>query len=240
MSNKEKFRETFEQVEISKEVLGEIECLETKGRRKSYIKPVIAFAMMCALVLLTGKAVFDYTHTKEKDEVAIGKIYYAAEKEEEEEDNYNFVELPKEVVELKKENVMVNNDELSKEVVEHYVDDEGFYCYKFQDDSSASILVEKPEHTSVLMFRYETNKGGNSGLTLCFEGEVTEVAGRIYLRFNPYEKARDITEDFQNGVASERFYYEFEGVYERVKAILEYRVEGTVDNYSVDVWFVEE
>ena len=237
MNNKEKFKETFEQIEISKDVLGEIENLEAKRHRKNYVRPVIAFAMMCALILLTGKVVFDYTQIEDTDEFAKGKIFYAAETEE---DNYTFIELPRNEVQLKKENVIVNNDELSQEVASFYVDAEGRYCYEMSDGSSSKVLVEVPGHTSILWFHYKTERGGTSRTMIQFEGKLEEQDGRIYLCFNSYEDGRDITEDFKDGVASERIYWELENAFDRVKATLEYRVEGTLDNYTVDVWFVEE
>lgn len=246
MNNKKKFKETFERIALSNDALGELERLEVKRSTKSYVKPVVAFAMMCALVLFTGVVLFDSSKFQVSENGAIGKIFYAAETEleeeqiDEEKNEDDFYDLPKEEVRFTKENVLVNNDRLSEDVVEFYVDEEGFYCYKMKDDSFSKVLVKTPEVTSILKFSYETERGGNSGLTLQFDGKLEKVDERIYLRLKPYEPAKDITEDFQDGIASAQFYYEFEGLYEIVKATLEYRVEGTWDDYTVDVWFVEE
>lgn len=238
MSNKEKYRETFSQIEVSKDVLDKMECLEVKGQRKNYVNPVFVVAVMCALVLLTGKIVWDFAETNENDGLENGKIYYyAAEKEEE---RYIFIELPRNEVQLKQENILVNNDELSEEVVAAYVDENGYYCYEMRDGSGSNMLVEEPEHTSILIYQYENERGGNTWAMLKFEGELKAEDGRIYLCFNSYEKGRDITEDFQDGVAGAKIYWESEDVYDRVKATLEFRVEGTLDDYTVDVWFVEE
>lgn len=237
MSNKEKFQETFGQIEASQEVLDKIEGLEVKKSGSRYMKPVIAFAMMCTLVLFGGKIAWDFVQPKEENGLAKGKIYYAAEKEE---DRYIFYEIPRNEVQLKKENILVNNDKLSEEVIAAYVDENGYYCYEMRDGGSSSILVEKPEHTSILVFWYNSGNGGTSWSSLRFQGELKEEDGRIYLCFDSFEKGRDITEDFKDGVAEERIYWEAENVYDRVKATLELRVEGTLEDYTVDVWFVEE
>ena len=238
MSNREKYKETFGQIQVSKDVLDELEHFEIKPQKKRYVKPVVVVAVMCALVLLTGKTVWEVTATKGNVGLAKGKIhYYAAEKEEE---RYIFIELPRNEVQLTKENILVNNDKLSEEVVAAYVDENGYYCYEMKDGGGSCMLVEEPEHTSILMFRYITDRGGTSWSTLRFEGKLEEEEGRIYLYFGSFENRRDITADFQDGVAGARIYWEMEDVYDRVKATLEYRVEGTLEDYTVDVWFVEE
>ena len=67
MSNREKFKETFGQIQVSKDVLDEMEHLEIKPQKKRYVKPVVVVAVMCALVLLTGKTVWEFVGIKEND-----------------------------------------------------------------------------------------------------------------------------------------------------------------------------
>lgn len=101
-------------------------------------------------------------------------------------------------------------------------------------------MVEELQHTSILIFQYETSSGGNAGQILKIVGKLQEKDGRIYLYLNSFEKGRDITEDFQDGVAEAKIYWDSGTVYDRVKGTLEFRVEGTLEDYTVDVWFVEE
>lgn len=238
MSNKEKFKETFGQIEISNEVLDEIEGFQLKSKRRNYVKPIVVVAVMCALVLLMGKFVWNFTEGKSNNELANGKIYYyAAEREEEKSIIY---QIPKNEVVLKNEHMLVNNDKLSEDVIAFYTDDEGFYCYEMKDGNAWRMKVEKPEHTSILGYRYKNDRGGTSSGILGFDGELKEKDGRIYLCFDSTEKGRDITESFQDGTASGRIYWETEDIYDRIKATLEFQVSGTLENYTVDIWLVDE
>ncbi len=62
-----------------------------------------------------------------------------------------------------------------------------------------------------------------------------ERDGRIYLNI---EEEIDITEDFADGVASGNFKDSMNGFYDN--ETFEYCVEGTLENYTVKVKWVEQ
>lgn len=239
MSNKEKFKDTFGQIELPEEKLREMENLQLQKKKKAYTKPVIAFAMGIALVLLCGNMLFADSIRDADYEVVTGKItYYAAENEGEIDTEQEPVE-EKERFRLRKEHVMVNNDILSESVLDVYLHENGLTYYKLADGSRWGLRIEDPAHMSVFVYEIEQEGGGSRGGIVDFHGILREINGKIYLNLDEAEAGKDITEDFSDGVVTGRFKWSSGSLDEWMEETFEYRVEGTLEDYTVDVWWVE-
>ena len=82
-------------------------------------------------------------------------------------------------------------------------------------------------------------KGTPYELIVRFCGNLNKINDRIYLRFASYEEGIDITEDFVDGVATGKIKWSAGVLEERLEETFSYRVEGTLEDYTVDVWWVE-
>ena len=213
MSNHEFFKETFEQLEISSSAINEIKNMEASGAKRNVIKYAMAIAATFVVVILSGN-VISYAMT-----------------------GNNFIE---EVVsrykKLTKEEVRVNNDKLSNQVGDTYMGEDGLYHYEFTDGSSAGIHIDEPEHTSVFSLKQQI-EDGSSYMIVAFVGELTEREGRIIL---DVVEPIDITEDFVDGVATGTFIYKWNSNGSNYEETFAYRVEGTLENYTFDAWWIEE
>ena len=239
MSNHEKFKETFEQISMSEDKLQDIENLEIRTQKRAVRKPVIvfAFACMCILVILLGKTEPD---SDTGYQIVTGKItYYAAEGTVDGESRQELMEDGKERFVLKKEHVMVNNDKLSDVVTDAYVDENGLTCYEMSDGSVSGMVIEEPEHTSIFIYEIRYEEGGGQGGIVAFCGNLRKINDRIYLYFTSYEEGIDITEDFSDGVAVGKMKWSTGTLEKRLEETFEYRVEGTLEDYTVDVWWIE-
>lgn len=135
---------------------------------------------------------------------------------------------------LDKEDIRVNNHEFSDELVNTYVGEDGMTYYEFSDGSKTGVRIDNPAHTSV--FEYRTPiEGGTAGGVVWFEGTLYKEADRIYLDL--YGAPVDVTEDFADGMITGSFIYT--GIDHDMEECFEYRVEGTLEDYTVDVWWVE-
>lgn len=247
MSNREKFKETFEQIGLSEEQLRNMENLEIqKSKQYKYRykynrrKPAIAIAFVCACVILSGMWFWD----NGKDDVLTyefvpGEItYYAAENEDENGIEQETIEEEEKGYRLRKEDVMVNNDRLSDSVVDVYVDEHGLTQYQLEDGSRSGIRIEDPEHMSVFIFEVRLEEGGGYGTITCFHGTLVTLDDRIYLKFGSGAGKIDITEDFEDGIATGKMEWGTGSLDGRIDEIFEYRVEGTLEEYTVDVWWI--
>ena len=137
---------------------------------------------------------------------------------------------------LTEEEVRVNNDILSDQVVDSYLGEDGLYHYEFTDGSSADICIDDPEHTSVFSFKQKID-GGTSYSVIWFVGELKKSGDRLILDI---VEPIDITDDFADGVASGTFVYKWKAGDVEYEATFAYNVEGTFENYTFDAWWVEE
>lgn len=134
-------------------------------------------------------------------------------------------------LDLDKDDIRVNNHEFCEELTSTYVGEDGMTYYEFADGSATAIRIDNPAHTSV--FEYRTSiEGGIAGGVVWFVGTLYEQDGKIYLDL--YGEPVDVTEDFSDGVITGSFTYT-----DKMEEKFEYRVEGTLEDYTVDVWWVE-
>lgn len=235
MSNREKFKETFVQIEMSEDRLEEIANMEMQNKKKTYLKPMAALAAMVALVLLAGNLFENNVAGDSNREFVAGNItYYAKTGIEAEEDDGEVIGT---FLDFKKEHIEINNDVYYVEDVEIYIDENGLTIYAIGGAPSFGVLIEEPEHTSIISFNIQ-EKG--MGGFYKFVGRLKEKDGRIYLRFSEYSEGIDITDDFADGLATGTFESkDTEKIYDKVCETFEYRVEGTLEEYTVDVWWVD-
>lgn len=213
MSNRELFKETFEQIELSSNRIDEITNMKVKRTKRNLIKYVTAVAAAMAVVILTGN-VISYAMTG----------------------NSIVEEVVSRYKKLTKEEVRVNNDELSEQVVDTYMGEDGLYHYEFTDGSSAGIRIDEPEHSAIFSMKQKTEEGSTYSIRV-FVGELKERDGRIILDI---VEPIDVTEDFADGVATGTFVYKWDVASSYYEATFAYRVEGTLENYTFDAWWVEE
>lgn len=213
MSNHKIFKETFEQIELRSSRIEELKNIQIVKSKYSTLRYVAAVAVTFVMVMLTCNG-----------------ICYAMT-------GNNVVEkVINRYKELTEEEVRVNNDILSEQVVDSYLREDGLYHYEFTDGSSASIYIENPEHTSVFSLKQKIENGSSYSL-ICFVGELSDLNGRIILDIvGPI----DITEDFADGVASGTFEYKWKTSSVEYQETFVYRVEGTLEKYTVDVWWEKE
>lgn len=240
MSNREKFKETFGKMGMSEEKLRDIENLEIPGKKR-YGKYAVAFASICVIVFLSGKMFLEQEIDPVTYELVTGEItYYAAENAGEIDTEPEFMEEKKKRIPLREEHVMVNNDRLSDAVVDVYVDENGLTCYVFSDGLSSGTRIEEPKHTSVFIYEIKDEQsGGTTGGITQFCGRLKKIDDRVYLSFSDYEEGIDITDDFTDGVATGKMEWTLGVFDDRLEEIFVYRVEGTLEDYIVDVWWME-
>lgn len=214
MSNRELFKETFEQIELSSNRIDEITNMKVTRTKRNVIKYATAVAAAMVVVVLTGN-VISYAMTG----------------------NSIVEEVVSRYKKLTKEEVRVNNDELSDQVVDTYMGEDGLYYYEFTDGSSAGIRIDEPEHTSVFVLNEKIEGRGSSYCLIWFVGELKERDGRIILDI---AEPIDITEDFADGVATGTFVYKWNANGSNHEETFAYRVEGTLENYTFDAWWAEE
>ena len=240
MSNHEKYKETFEKISMLEEKLQDVENLTAQTKNKMFWKPAVVFAFLCAFMVFSGKMVLDYNTKSTKYEVVTGKIsYYAAENDGESDTEQESTVVEKERFVLREENVIVNNDRMSDIITDVYVDEDGLTRYVLSDGSSSAIRIEEPEHTSIFTYEICYEEGGGEGGILAFCGNLQEFNGRIYLGFAEDEEGIDITDDFVDGAATGKIKWNLTSYEFRLEETFEYRVEGTLEDYTVDVWWVE-
>ena len=214
MSNRKLFKETFEQMELSPECCNEIKNMENVKPKRNVLKYATAVAAALTVVIFSGNG-----------------ICYAMT------GNGVVEEIVKQYKKLTQEEVRVNNDKLSDEVSDAYVGEDGMYHYEFTDGSSAGIVIEEPEHTAVFSFKQKQEGGGTFYSITAFVAELEEQNGRIIL--NIIEPI-DITEDFADGVVEGTFVETWKVGDLDYEATFAYRVEGSLENYTFEAWWIEE
>ena len=150
--------------------------------------------------------------------------------------NYIVEEVMKQYKKFAKEDVRVDNDNLSDEVLNIYVEDDEVYYYEFSDGSSAGIVIEDPEHTSVFSFKQKYDGGTFYSVTV-FVAKMEERNGRIILDI---VEPIDVTEDFADGVVEGSFVERWKVGDSDYEATFGFRIQGTLDNYTFDAWWIEE
>lgn len=213
MNNHEFFKETFDQLELSAEFVEEMKNMEKAKSKRNIIKYATAVAAAFALVVLSSNG-----------------ICYAMT------GNGIVEEVVKQYKKLTQGEVRVDNDNLSDEVVDAYVGEDGMYHYEFADGTSAGILVEEPEHTAVFSFKQKYD-GGTSYSITAFVAKLEVQDGRIVLNI---VEPIDITDDFADGVAEGTFVERWKVGDSEYEATFGYRLEGSLDNYTFDAWWIEE
>ena len=209
MSNQEKFIETFKQVELSELVLQKMKDMEEKRMKKTIWKYAVAAASLAIVFLVSNT------------------IYYATIGD-------TIIDEVRQFLDLDKDNIRINNHEFCDELTSTYVGEDGMTYYEFSDGSKSGVRIEEPAHTSVFEYRTEI-EGGTSGGIIWFVGDLYEKDGKIYLKL--YGAPIDVTEDFADGIITGSFVYT--GIDNDMSENFEYRVEGTLKDYTVDVWWVE-
>lgn len=213
MTNHEKFKETFEQIELRSSRIEELKNIQIVKLKHNILRYAAAIVVTFSIVLLTCNGIC-YAMTGNN---VVEKVINRYKK-------------------LTEEEVRVNNDILSDQVVDSYWGEDNMYHYEFADGTSANIRIENPEHTSVFSLKQKIENGSSYSL-ICFVGELSDLNGRIILDIvGPI----DITEDFADGVASGIFEYEWKSSGTEYKENFGYRVEGTIEKYTVDVWWMKE
>lgn len=213
MSNRELFKETFEQIELSSNCIDEITNTKVTRTKRNVIKYATAVAATMAVIVLSGN-VISYAMTG----------------------NNIVEEVVSRYKKLTQEEVRVNDDELSNQVVDTYMGEDGLYHYEFTDGSSVGIRIDDPEHSAVFSMKQQREEGASYS-TIVFVGELKERDGRIIL---DVVEPIDITEDFADGVATGSFVYKWNVASLYYEATFAYRVEGTLGNYTFDAWWGEE
>lgn len=211
MSNREKFKDTFEQVTMSEECFSEIKGMKDIRKTSKMLKYAGAIAAAFAIVILTGNGVC-YAMTGNSIVEEVQEIYKK----------------------LTKEEVMVNGEEHSDAVVDSYDGEDGLTYFELADGSKAGIVVKDPDHETVFLF-YRKDEEGTTSVIVKFKGEVHERDGRIYLDI---VDEMDITEDFADGVATGTFKHSLSGCYDNEN--FEYCIEGTLENYTVKIKWIEQ
>ena len=146
----------------------------------------------------------------------------------------NLVDEVRQYLDIEKADIRVNNHQFSEAVVSSYIGEDGLTYYEFSDGSTTGIRIDDPEHTSVFEYKKSVEGGSVCEIT-CFEGNLYQQDGRIYLDL--YGEPMDVTEDFADGEVTGSFIYT--GIGNDLSERMEYSVKGTLENYTVDVWWVE-
>ena len=137
MSNQEKFKETFEQIELSQFTLQKLKDMEDKKMKKMTWKYAVAVASLAIIFGISNTICYAMTGNGIVDEV-------------------------RQFLDLDKEDIRINNHEFSEELTSTYVGEDGMTYYEFADGSKSAVRIENPAHTSV--FEYRTSiEGGTAG-----------------------------------------------------------------------------
>ena len=209
MSNQEKFIETFEQVELSELAFQKMKDVEGKRMKKTIWKYAAAAASLGIVFLVSNTISYAMTGNSIIDEV-------------------------RRFLDVEKEHIRVNNDEVCEELISSYVGEDGLTYYEYSDGSKTGVLLDDPKHSSVFDYKIPIEGGFTTGI-IVFEGTLYEKDDRTYLEL--YGAPIDVTEDFADGVITGSFVYT--GIHNDMSENFEYRVEGTLVDYTVDVWWVE-
>ena len=214
MSNQKLFKETFGQVELSQGSIENLKNLERVKSKRNILKYATAVAATLAVVILSSNGIcYAMTGNSVVEEVA------------------------KQYKKLTQEEVRVNNDKLSDQVIDTYVGEDGMYHYEFADGSSAGMVIEEPEHTAVFSFKQKIPGGGTSYSLTAYVAELEACNGRIILDI---VEPIDITEDFADGVVEGIFVERWKVGESDYEATFGYRLEGTLEDYIFDAWWIEE
>lgn len=213
MTNHENFKATFNQMRLSQTYIEELKNVENKKLGRGIAKYASAIAAAFVIVFLSSNG-----------------ICYAMT------GNSVIEEVVNKYKKLTKEEVRVNNDIPSDQVIDSYLGEDGLYHYEFTDGSSANICIEDPEHTSVFSFKQKIDEG-TSYSVIWFVGELKKSEDRLILDI---VEPIDITEDFADGVASGTFEYKWKTGDVEYEATFAYKVEGTLENYTFNAWWIEE
>ncbi len=209
MSNHENFKATMEQVELSQFALQKMKDVEGKRMKKPTWKYVVTAASLALFFLLSNTICYAMTGNSFIDQVRL-------------------------FLDIEKEHIMINNGTFSESLTNTYVGEDGLTYYEFSDGSITGISVRDPAHTSIFDYKIPIEGGFVSGI-IEFVGTLYEEDGSIYLDL--YGDPIDVTEDFVDGVITGSFIYT--GLENEMSESFEYRVEGTLKDYTVDVWWIE-
>ena len=229
MSDKQLFKDTFGQIQMSEETLERVENQQVMKHKGGFLKPLAVVAVLVVLLGLSGNSIV-YAMTGESVVEVVQELYVSLTNPLKEEDIYVNGNVEQEVTAK------------PAKVLEHYMDEEGFYHYVIDADGrtiEGTMRVEgNPAHSSVIIF-YRKIEGGTSTGGIVYEAELLEENGKamLYIDGIAEDKVFDITEDFADGEASGTFQDQCVAGSLDVET-LTYAVKGSFEDYTVEIQWV--
>lgn len=231
MRDKELFKEAFEHVQMSEETFQRVKN-QQMTRSKSGFGGWLVAAVLVAFLYFSGNGIA-YAMTGDSLVEMAQELYVSLTNPLQEEDIYINGNVEQEVI-VK-----------PAKVLEHYMDEEGFYHYVIEVNGRTSegfVRVEgNPAHSSIIVYFQKIEGGTSTGCTV-YEAELLEADERIWLYIDGFlEDIRmDITEDFADGEATGTFEDQCVAGSLNVETLM-YTVKGSLEDYTVDIqWMSAE